>query len=73
MQLKVVSPYRAGQVFYPEGQIIHVTEAEAAFLMRDAPGCFEVYELPAPKKPRTTRAKAPNKMITPDDVSKKDK
>lgn len=42
VELRVVSPYRAGAVAYEVGQLLHLKPAEADFLLRDSPGCFEV-------------------------------
>ena len=42
VRLKVLSNYRRQQVAYVVGTIIEVREDEAEFLLRDAPGCFEV-------------------------------
>jgi len=39
--LKCLSPYRNREEIIPAGTIIEVDEARAAWLMRDAPGCFE--------------------------------
>jgi hypothetical protein len=48
VRLQVLSKYQSRQVAYQAGTIIEVTEAEADFLFRDAPGCFEI----APDIPR---------------------
>lgn len=48
VRLQVLATYRSRQIAYQEGSIIEVTEAEADFLFRDAPGCFEI----APDIPR---------------------
>lgn len=64
MKLKVVSEYRSARERYTEGQVIDVTEAQADWLKRDAPGCFEDYVEPEPE-PAVKAPEAPeqNKMI----------
>lgn len=42
MKIRVLKPYQSRGVFYPVDAVITVTEEEAAFLLRDAPGCFAV-------------------------------
>ena len=41
VKLNVVQPYRNREVSYPAGQVIEVSTELAAWLMADAPGCFE--------------------------------
>ena len=59
-KLKVVSEYRAGDVSYPLGEVITVEDDRADFLMRDAPGCFEVYAEPVAKEIKAAPA---DKMV----------
>jgi hypothetical protein len=48
MKIKVVSKYSNQKAQYGAGQVIDVPEEEAAFLMNDAPGCFDlVNDIPA--------------------------
>jgi hypothetical protein len=59
MQLRVLSDYRRQRVAYAAGEIIDVTEDEAAFLLRDAAGTFAVYVEPvaaAPAEPEADKA-----------------
>lgn len=49
MKLKVLATYRNRDTQYPAGRVIEVSQAEAEFLDRDAPGCFEPYEEPEPE------------------------
>lgn len=49
MQLRVISRYENRDVVYEVGQTIDVDDMAAAWLMRDAPGCFE----PVQDKPKT--------------------
>ena len=44
MKLKVIHDYKNRTVFYLAKSVIEVTEAEAAFLLNDAPGCFKKVE-----------------------------
>ena len=55
MKLKVVSTYIAGNVNYPAGVSIEVDAERGAFLLRDAPGCFEVVEAEAEAPRRSGR------------------
>jgi hypothetical protein len=80
IRLQVVSTYRARQVAYQKGTIIEVTEDEAEFLLRDAPGCFEIApdipradEPPADEPPAGKAPKRPplDKMISDEDTDKK--
>ena len=57
VKLTVLADYRCREVAYSPGAVIEVTAERAAFLMADAPGCFEVYQ---PKRVRkNTAVKAP--------------
>ncbi len=40
MRLEVLHSYRSRDLSYEAGQVIEVDTERAAFLMRDAPGCF---------------------------------
>ena len=51
MQLNVHARYRTQAVSYAPGQVIDVTEAEAAHLMVDSPGTFSVAGAPAREVP----------------------
>ena len=42
MKLNVLKLYQNRAVVYRKGNTIDVPEAEAAFLLADAPGCFDV-------------------------------
>jgi len=42
MELQVVQDYECREVRYTRGQILTVTSAEAAHLLADAPGAFEI-------------------------------
>jgi hypothetical protein len=42
MKLKVVSPYKSSSTVYEVGQVLDLPDNMAAWLLRDAPGCFEV-------------------------------
>ena len=53
--LKVVKDYRNKDREYEQGSKITVEDDEAAFLMRDAPGCFAEY------KPKAKAADEPPK------------
>lgn len=44
MKMKCISGYSSQKAQYQAGQEIEVSEAEAAFLMNDAPGCFQEAE-----------------------------
>jgi len=44
VKLLVISEYISRGERYPEGKVLEVDEARAAFLLRDAPGCFERVE-----------------------------
>jgi hypothetical protein len=82
VRLNVVAPYQSRQVVYQKGSIIEVTEPEAEFLFRDAPGCFEVaatLRVDEPKLPdegegdKPPSGKAPrrppaNKMVKDEDT-----
>lgn len=46
VKLKVIKSYRNRNTQYQEGQVIDVTSSEAAFLIRDAPGCFTPVDTP---------------------------
>ena len=55
-RLKVVSDYRSGGVQYSAGEVLEVDESRAAFLFRDAPGCFdETVKAAPPGKDRRAR------------------
>jgi hypothetical protein len=51
VRLKVLAPYQSRQTMYVKDSIIEVTEPEAEFLFRDAPGCFEVAVTPRVDEP----------------------
>lgn len=53
MKLRVVSKYRNQRVRYAAGQVISVTPEEGAFLLADAPECFEI--VGADPKPYETK------------------
>ena len=66
--LKVIKTYRSKDREYEQGSKITVEDDEAAFLMRDAPGCFVEYEPKAkaadePPKDKAVKA-APRKKAT---------
>jgi hypothetical protein len=42
MKLKLISNYSSREVRFDAGVEIEVSDAQAAFLMADAPGCFAV-------------------------------
>ena len=44
VKLLVISEYISRGERYPEGKVLEVDETRAAFLLRDAPGCFERVE-----------------------------
>lgn len=44
MKLKVLSPYRSQHTEYLAGSVIEIDPVAGEFLMRDAPGCFEVFD-----------------------------
>lgn len=58
MRLRVVADYQAGVRRYRAGEVIEAGERLAEFLLRDAPGCFEVID-PEP------RAEAPKPLTRP--------
>jgi len=60
VKLSVKSNYVNRNLAYREGQEILVDEAEAAFLMADAPGNFTEVVEEAPE-PEVVKAKAPKK------------
>jgi len=60
MKLYVDKKYRNREVEYTAGKTIEVPEDEAEFLLKDAPGCFEVVEEKAEK---AVKAPEVNKMI----------
>ena len=41
--MRVVEEYRAGALYYAAGSIIDVPAESGEWLMRDAPGCFELH------------------------------
>ena len=53
MKLSVKQFYRSGNVAYVPGETLEVDAEHGAFLMRDAPGCFEEV------KPRRSMRKPP--------------
>lgn len=55
--LRVVADYRAGNVHYAAGTLLHLDRSEAERLRRDSPGCFEV-EGAEPRRPRATKGPA---------------
>ncbi len=57
MKLKVLSQYRSAKVAYEADQLLDLKDEEAAFLMRDAPGCFKVYV------PRKRRGRPPKRRL----------
>lgn len=63
IRLKVKQEYRAGALYYAAGSIIDVPAEAGNWLMRDAPGCFELYiekgldRPPADKMLRQARVK----------------
>lgn len=61
VKLWVEKHYRSRDIDYPEGKTIEVPEDEAEFLLRDAPGCFEIVT----EKTAEKAVKAPevNKMV----------
>ena len=64
MQLRCIDDYRAGDVRYEPGQVIDVKDGVGQFLLRDAPGSFE---LVGARRRLTLRARsesAPNRMHT---------
>lgn len=61
MELKVLKLYINRTVVYAAGSVINVTPAEAAFLQRDAPGCFEV--VPESTGEKSVEAPPEDKMV----------
>lgn len=53
IKLRVLSKYRNQRTSYAAGSIIEVSEAEGAFLMKDAPECFAI--IGADPKPYETK------------------
>ena len=62
MKLLLKSFYINRNVHYLEGMIIEVSEEEGEFLMRDAPGCFEVVGAE-----KALRGPLADKMVDEDD------
>lgn len=62
MKLYVLANYASRNTQYAAGCVIEVDAAKAAFLMRDAPGCFAVEEEPEPKEKAFERPPA-DKML----------
>lgn len=56
MKLKVLRRYRNAEVYYREGDVVEVTEAEARWLMSDSPGTFEPAETKGMDEPPANRA-----------------
>lgn len=52
--LRALANYTNAQEHYPEGHEFDTDEEHAAWLMRDAPGCFEQIK-PKPARKRATR------------------
>jgi hypothetical protein len=53
VRLHVLADYRSREVAYVEGSTIEVLTTDADFLLRDAPGCFEIFKPEAPEAPQT--------------------
>ena len=47
MQLTVISRYRTQAITYEEGQVLDLTDEQAAALLNDSPGSFRRHEVPA--------------------------
>jgi len=61
MKLKCLKPYRNKELQYKPGDVIEVTPDEAAYLHKDAPGCFaDVVEkqVKAPVKDKAVKSPA---------------
>ena len=56
MKLKVLKWYANQHVAYRPGDVIEVDEAQAEFLQRDAPDCFEVVKVKQVKAPAKDKA-----------------
>jgi hypothetical protein len=68
MKIRVKQAYACRDVSHPAGAVIEVTESEGAFLLRDAPGSFELFkpevkEVAAP--PVDKAVKSPPKSKAP--------
>jgi len=66
IRLKVISEYRAGALYYAAGSTIDAPVETALWLMRDAPGCFELIVEAQPAKafdgpPADKMVKAPGR------------
>lgn len=61
VKLLVKKHYRSREIDYPEDKTIEVPENEAEFLLRDAPGCFEVVIEKAVKAPEDKKEPEDNK------------
>ena len=46
VRLKALGRYRNRDVYYQPGTVIELPADQAAFVLRDAPGCFEVVQPP---------------------------
>ena len=62
MKLKCLKPYKNKELQYKPGDVIEVTPDEAAYLHKDAPGCFEDVvvkkQVKAPVKNKAVKAPA---------------
>lgn len=63
MELKVLKLYINRSVKYTAGSVINVTAGEAAFLLRDAPGCFEEVKPEAALEEKQIEEAPADKMI----------
>jgi hypothetical protein len=60
MKLKAKHAYRNGQLSYAADEEFEVSEAEAKYLLSDAPDCFvEVEDKPEPKPKKKKAAEKP--------------
>lgn len=68
MQLRVISRYENRDVVYEVGQTIDVDDMTAAWLMRDAPGCFALVQkkpVPEPEAKAETEPPEDKAMRSP--------
>jgi hypothetical protein len=68
MKLRVLQAYTCREVSYPAGATIEVTPADAAYLMADAPGSFELFTPEAKEMaepPQDKAVKAPSESKAP--------
>jgi hypothetical protein len=60
MKLRVLQDYCCRSVVYRAGRVIVVSDEEGAWLLNDAPGCFELDE---PKQRKAVKKPPADKMM----------